>query len=98
MNSNCIARMNASFLKLLLRKIKVRVNRRKRPLQYCNYLQYFLFNVSMRIWNERNVPTCCAPKNKNACNNLLQAFIIYVVVWAGIEPATQGFSVLCSTD
>ena len=22
----------------------------------------------------------------------------FVVVWAGIEPATQGFSVLCSTD
>ena len=25
-----------------------------------------------------------------------QAF--FYVVWAGIEPATQGFSVLCSTD
>ena len=22
----------------------------------------------------------------------------FEVVWAGIEPATQGFSVLCSTD
>ena len=22
----------------------------------------------------------------------------FVVVWAGIEPATQGFSVLCSTN
>ncbi len=24
--------------------------------------------------------------------------LIFCVVWAGIEPATQGFSVLCSTD
>jgi hypothetical protein len=33
------------------------------------------------------------PKTKNP-NIAVEVF----VVWAGIEPATQGFSVLCSTD
>jgi hypothetical protein len=27
-----------------------------------------------------------------------EMFLGLSVVWAGIEPATQGFSVLCSTD
>ena len=35
-----------------------------------------------------------AVKNKKASTFLLKLS----VVWAGIEPATQGFSVLCSTD
>ena len=35
-------------------------------------------------------------KNKKVA--LGATFKQLVVVWAGIEPATQGFSVLCSTD
>ncbi len=29
---------------------------------------------------------------------ILMIVRLFEVVWAGIEPATQGFSVLCSTD
>ena len=35
-------------------------------------------------------------KPQNARGTRILGFL--VVVWAGIEPATQGFSVLCSTD
>ena len=35
-----------------------------------------------------------SPENKNPGI----ATKVYSVVWGGIEPPTQGFSVLCSTD
>ncbi len=36
-------------------------------------------------------------KAKRPTNCVVSRFLL-LVVWAGIEPATQGFSVLCSTD
>ena len=41
--------------------------------------------------------TGISDKNKSG-NITLSSDVPAVVVWAGIEPATQGFSVLCSTD
>ena len=41
----------------------------------------------------------CPHKNKIACKLLIyRQLLIDFVVWGGIEPPTQGFSVLCSTD
>jgi hypothetical protein len=40
-------------------------------------------------------PVLVRPKEKGFEANRFKALS---VVWAGIEPATQGFSVLCSTD
>jgi hypothetical protein len=34
----------------------------------------------------------------NCFANLLTSKVIYLVAWGGIEPPTQGFSILCSTD
>gem|GEM_PF-1776577 len=39
-----------------------------------------------------------APKNKNGCHRSRSVHPFFAVVWDGIEPPTQGFSVLCSTD
>ncbi len=36
-------------------------------------------------------------KEKRFAKLIYKAFLVEVV-WAGIEPATQGFSVLCSTN
>ena len=36
-------------------------------------------------------------KRKKACFRYENRLSVEVV-WAGIEPATQGFSILCSTD
>jgi hypothetical protein len=37
-------------------------------------------------------------QHKNATMKRLHNRFIFFVVWGGIEPPTQGFSVLCSTD
>jgi hypothetical protein len=38
-------------------------------------------------------------KKENPCKYLIyKGLSFFEVVWGGIEPPTQGFSVLCSTD
>ena len=40
-----------------------------------------------------------APQKQNPCKYLIyKGLSFFEVVWGGIEPPTQGFSVLCSTD
>jgi hypothetical protein len=45
-------------------------------------------------------PGCCTyvVAKKKATTTFRHNRLIFFVVWAGIEPATQGFSVLCSTN
>ena len=45
-------------------------------------------------------PNLAETKNPVICINyrVFKCLMIYIVVPAGIEPATQGFSVLCSTN
>ena len=41
----------------------------------------------------------CTPETANPYKYLIyMGFTLFVVVWGGIEPPTQGFSVLCSTN
>lgn len=43
--------------------------------------------------------TYCAKKEEARCNLLIIAGLLFLfVVWEGIEPPTQGFSVPCSTN
>ena len=46
---------------------------------------------------EVNCCTYVVPKQESAMKLFHNAFF-FTVVWGGIEPPTQGFSVLCSTD
>jgi hypothetical protein len=38
------------------------------------------------------------PKSKKAPESIRNQGLAHLVAWGGIEPPTQGFSILCSTD
>ncbi len=47
----------------------------------------------------KNREPFCAPQKENPCKFMIYKGLSFLeVVWGGIEPPTQGFSVLCSTD
>ncbi len=60
------------------------------------FLQLLTSKFSPKMGIKANCCTYVVPKKKAATIFVRNCFI-FCVVWAGIEPATQGFSVLCST-
>jgi hypothetical protein len=51
------------------------------------------------FWNTNAVPLTVLQQTKKPYKLVIyMALSFYSVVWGGIEPPTQGFSVLCSTN
>ena len=65
-------------------------------------IQYSDWTVGSKITrgtNAGNFEKFRPPRNKIACKHFIyRRLTLNFVVWGGIEPPTQGFSVLCSTD